>query len=243
MKSNIKHPVGNFKISLIKFFEEAISKIILFFLSFIIKINKQESQIIISNSFYAPWKVDKKFYFFFLKLKKLTLLDVKRAYTLWYLTNNLKDTKGDILDVGCLQGGSVYLIDTFDGLVETLEEKERFYNKDHFVFKEIDQVDKNIKKFKLKNTKVIKCYFPNQFKKNIKKIKLCHLDVNTFKSTKESFIYIHKKIIKNGIIIFDDYGMYGNNNIKKLIKSISKKHNKDYHFIYNFFGQCILIKK
>ena len=33
-------------------------------------------------------------------------------------------------------------------LVETLEEKGRFYNKDHFVLKEIDQVDKNIKKFR-----------------------------------------------------------------------------------------------
>jgi hypothetical protein len=48
---------------------------------------------------------------------------------------------------------------------------------------------------------------------------------------------------KGGIIIFDDYGIYGNNNIKKFIFKISPKFNNSYHFFYNFMGQCILIKK
>jgi hypothetical protein len=56
-------------------------------------------------------------------------------------------------------------------------------------------------------------------------------------------MYIHKKLISNGIIIFDDYGTFGNKNIKKFISKIIKKYNKDYFFIFNFFGQCILLKK
>ena len=255
MKNKIKHPVGNSRIFLIKLFEGFISKVIFFFLTFIIKINKAESEIIISNAFFAPWKVDRLFFNFFIKVKKYTLLDVKRAYTLWYLSSSLKNIKGAILDVGCLQGGAgflmskankkgnTFLIDSFEGIVELAEEKEKFYNKDHFVFKDIDQVKKNIKKLNLKNTKVVKSYFPKKFNKNIKKIKICHIDVNTFQSTKKSFLYVHKKLVKNGIIIFDDYGVYGNNNIKRFINTISKNYNKHYQFIYNFFGQCILIRK
>jgi hypothetical protein len=48
---------------------------------------------------------------------------------------------------------------------------------------------------------------------------------------------------KDGIIVFDDYGIYGNSNIKKFIYKISKNFHNNYHFFYNFMGQCILIKK
>ena len=137
MKNKIKHPVGNSKIFLIKLFENFISKVILFFLAFIIKINKAESEIIISNVFFAPWKADRLFFNFFIKVKKYTLLDVKRAYTLWYLSSSLKNIKGAILDVGCLQGGAgflmskankkgtTFLIDSFEGIVELSEENFR----------------------------------------------------------------------------------------------------------------------
>ena len=48
---------------------------------------------------------------------------------------------------------------------------------------------------------------------------------------------------KNGIIIFDDYGIFGTDSIKKFIKEIKKNYSKKYIFLYNFMGQCILIKK
>ena len=69
------------------------------------------------------------------------------------------------------------------------------------------------------------------------------MDVNTYKSTKRSFEFIKKKMIKGGVIIFDDYGIYGVDSIKKFINQISKKNKKDFSFVYNFMGQCIVIKK
>ena len=48
--------------------------------------------------------------------------------------------------------------------------------------------------------------------------------------------------IKGGVIIFDDYGIYGVDGIKKFINEITRKNKKDFSFIYNFMGQCILIK-
>ena len=249
----IYHPIGNKKIYLIKKCRELLNGIILFFLSLILKINRDKSEIIISTSFYAPWKDDLNFYLFFNKIKDLTLLDNKRLYTLWYLCRNLKNVNGDIFDIGCLQGGAgflmskanikgkTYLFDTFEGFIE----EEQFHKKKHFIYKNLNVVKENVSKFKLKNTKIIKCRFPNGLNSKIKKrkIKICHLDVNTYKSTHKSFEFIKNRIVKGGVIVFDDYGIYGADSIKKFVNKISNKYKKNFTFIYNFMGQCILIKK
>tara|TARA_Y100000816_G_scaffold273606_1_gene240093 strand:+ start:2152 stop:2910 length:759 start_codon:yes stop_codon:yes gene_type:complete len=248
-----KHPLGNIKIRFIKFIANTIGQTILFILSFFLNINKKKSEIIISSAIYAPWKDDIEFKLFSEKIISDTLLDLKRLYTLWYFSKSLKNKEGNILDIGCLKGGAgfamskinrrgnTYLIDTFDGLVEN----ENYHKKGHFVFNDIDFVKNKIKELKLKNTKVIKGKFPQETTKYIKgkKYKLCHIDVNTFNSTKLSFNYLRNKIIKDGIIIFDDYGIYSTDSIKKFVDHISKKFSKDFTFINNYMGQCILIKK
>ena len=123
--------------------------------------------------------------------------------------------------------------------------RRKVSKKKHFIFNNIEAVRTNIKKLRLKNTKAYRCKFPSKLNLsfNKKKFKLCHLDVNTYKSTQKSFEFIKNKIIKGGTIVFDDYGIYGANSIKKFVNQISKKYKKDFSFIYNFMGQCILIKK
>lgn len=249
----INHPVGNIKIYLLKKISYLISSIILFVLSIVIKINKKESDIIISNSFYAPWKVDKNFIKVYNQIREFTLLDKRRLYTLWKVSEQLKYLKGSIFDVGCLLGGAgfllsknnknnfTYLFDTFDGYIDN----EKFYKKDSFKFTDINFVIKNIKRLNLKKIKVIKGIFPDNAHLNIKKqkIKICHLDVNTYYSTLKSFNFVKDRIIKGGYIIFDDYGMHGADGIKKCINKIYPKLNKKFHFINNFQGQYIMIKK
>ena len=61
--------------------------------------------------------------------------------------------------------------------------------------------------------------------------------------TKTIFNFVHKKTQKGGIIIFDDFGIWGVDGIKKFIYQIEKDYNSNYHFIKNYMGQCILIKK
>ena len=250
---NIYHVHGNKKIFFIKSCAKLLNYLILLILSFFFKINRSKNEIIISSAFYAPWKEDQNFYSFYRKIENLTLLDTKRLYTLWYFARDLQNVNSNILDIGCMQGGagflmskvnkkgSTYLFDTFEGFLE----EEEFHKKKHFLYKDIRTVKNNLKKFGLKNTKVYKCQFPNglssSFKK--KKFKICHLDVNTYKSTKRSFEFIKKRMIKGGVIIFDDYGIYGVDSIKKFINQISKKNKKDFSFVYNFMGQCIVIKK
>ena len=70
------------------------------------------------------------------------------------------------------------------------------------------------------------------------------MDINVFKDTVKSFIEIDKYLIKGGIIVFDDYGIFKVDGIVAAIKSlIKKKYSRKYHIVYNYMGQCIMIKK
>jgi len=251
--NEFKHPLGNLKIRFLKSVSKIFSYLAINFLSFFFKINKKNSEIIISSSFYAPWKEDKKFHKIYREIEDYTLLDTKRLYTLWQFSNMLKNYRGEILDIGCLKGGAgyamakangrgkTYLIDTFTGLVEN----ENYHKKEHFVFEDIGFVKNKIKSLRLKNIKVIKANFPKGVNKSFKtkKFKLCHIDVNTYNATKFSFEFIEKKIVKNGVIVFDDYGIHSTKGVKKYVDFIMKKYRNEFSFINNYMGQCILIKK
>ena len=246
----ISHPHGNFRSSVLKTFRNTLQSIIRFFLSFFCKLKKDDN-ILISSATHAPWIYNSRFLSFYQLIKNYTLLDEARAFTLWNISENLKDVNASIIDVGCLMGGSgfilsknnnkgsVLLYDSFDGF----KKDDGMHKKETFLFKDITIIKENIKKLKLKKTFVEKAYFPKKIKRKISKIKICHLDVNTYYDTKKAFEWIEKKIIKNGVIIFDDFGIWGVDGIKKFIYQIEKKKSKKFIFIKNYFGQCILIKK
>ena len=250
MIKNIKHPYGNNKIIIIKFIKDLVKKSIKLFLSLFFKF-KASDEIIISSAVHAPWLSDKKFKDIYSNVRNFTLLDEPRAYTLWQAVNNLKNINGSILDIGCLLGGAgfimsklnlkgnTYLFDTFAGF----KKDDGLHKKEVFKFADISLVRKQIKNLKLKKTKVFKSYFPNNLPIKIHKIKVCHIDVNTYIDTKKIFYFVEKKVIKNGIIIFDDYGIWGVDGIKKFISSIEKEYSKKFVFIKNYMGQCILIRK
>lgn len=248
-----KHSLGNNKIYFLKFITSLTSQIALYIAGLFFKIDKNKSEIIISSSFHAPWKEDLEYFEFYKKIKIDTLLDNKRLYTLWYLSKSLTNINAAILDIGCCKGGSgfamskvnrkgnIYLIDTFEGP----KLKENLVSEEHYIYNDIEYIKDKINLLNLKNTKVIKTFFPKRLSKQLKKekIKLCHIDVNTSIATRLSFEYVRKKIIKNGIIIFDDYGIYSVESVKKYVDYIKKIYSKEFIFINNFMGQCILIKK
>ena len=112
--------------------------------------------------------------------------------------------------------------------------------KKHFIYTGLNEVKKNASMFGLKKVKVIKCIFPNNLPRSLKnkKIKLCHIDVNTYKSTKKAFYFVDKRMEKNGIIIFDDYGRMHLE--KEVIDNFL--NNKKGKFIPLPTGQALFIK-
>ena len=69
------------------------------------------------------------------------------------------------------------------------------------------------------------------------KIKLCHIDVNTYESTKEVFEYVDKRLVKGGVIVFDDYGNTGYPDTKIEIDEFFK--NKPGALMQSPTGQAI----
>ena len=246
----INHPYGNTKSLILKSTKKIIQNIIRFFVGIICKLDKND-EIIISPATHAPWKKDKEFLDFYDLIKSYTLLDLPRAYTLWQSSKNVRELNGMVLDIGCLLGGSgfimskknlkgkTYLFDSFSGF----KKDDGIHKKNIFYYDDINFVKKSIKSLRLTNTQVFKAYFPKNINMTIKKIKLCHIDVNTYEDTKNVFNFIRNKMISGGIIIFDDFGIWGVDGIKKFIYKIENRHNKDFYFFKNYMGQCILIKK
>ena len=248
--NQIKHPHGNLKSFILKSFKKFLQKLIRFFVNFFCKLDIYD-EITISSATHSPWLKDRNFYKFFKNIQNYTLLDYPRAFTLWQCSRNVSNKNGMILDVGCLLGGSgfimskankkgyTHLFDSFEGF----KKNDGLHKKDVFNYNDIKFVKRNVKKLKLKNTFVHKAYFPKKIKIKIQNIKLCHIDVNTYEDTKNVFNFIKKKIIKGGFIIFDDFGIWGVDGIKKFIYEIEKNNKKRFYFLKNYMGQCILIKK
>ena len=70
---------------------------------------------------------------------------------------------------------------------------------------------------------------------------MCHIDVkNTYYDTKK--IFNLKKIIKGGIVIFDDFGIWGVNGIKKFIYEIEKKTQENF-ILLKLYGTMYFDKK
>ena len=249
----VNHVYGNTKINILKNFKRFIAFAILLFLSVFYKFNKNQ-KIIISSAMYTPWLADTIFFKLYSKLRYLTIIDEARAFTLWHMSQSLKNINGDIYDIGCMKGGAgilmskanknsqskTYFIDTFEGYSRSSGEHKK--NKT-FVYNKTDELQKNLTKYKIKNFKITKLRFPKNFKFK-RKIKLCHLDINVYEDTVKSFLAIDKHLIKNGVIVFDDYGIFKVDGIIKSVNKILKKgYNNKYHVIYNYMGQCIMIKK
>ena len=59
----------------------------------------------------------------------------------------------------------------------------------------------------------------------------------------KKFLIMCKKMIKGGVIVFDDFGIWGVDGIKTFIYEIENKFQKHFLIIKNYMGQYIMIKK
>lgn len=251
----MQHVHGNLRIKITFFIHEILQKILLIGLKFFYsKINLKTNRVLISKATSADWIVDKQYLNIFKKIKNLTLLDHPRLYSLYNFSLQRTNIDADILDIGTLMGGAgitmskvnskgkVFLIDTFAGYAQKMDN----YNSSIFNYDNIDELKLNIRKNNCKNTFIFKDNFPlNAHKLSIKKIKIAHIDVNLHMPTKKIFDFVDNKIIKNGIIIFDDYGIYGVEKLTNFLRNLiqKKKILKKYIYFQNYFGQLVLIRK
>ena len=222
-------------------------------------IDRTKHSVIIPQGTYSPWLIDENFNEIYQKIKNFTKLNEYRMYELWKITEQIKKFGGDIIQIGVWRGGSgcllakkskldnnsstVYLCDTFEGVVKA-GEKDEFYTGGEHADTSKETVENLAQKLSLDNVKILKGIFPDDTGHSIEHARfgLCHIDVDSYDSAKDILDWIWDKMVINGIIVFDDYGIFSVFGVKKFVDKIMK-NNKDFLFINNYMGQCILIKK
>ncbi len=210
-------------------------------------------QQVIPFATYAPWEGDAVFKELYSIVKENTLVDIYRCYELWDLVRDLKNIEGDILEVGVWRGGTgavlckasegtktkVYLADTFTGVVKATEEDTVYRGGEHSDTSDQIVIDL-LTKLNATNYQVLKGIFPDDFPSvKIEKIKLCHIDVDTYQSAKDIFDYAWPKVEVGGAVIFDDYGFWTCEGVTKYFNALDIPNGRKIH---NLNGHGIIIK-
>ncbi len=184
------------------------------------------------------------------KAAPYSLLSPDRLEAIQVLLQRVNQLEGNIAEVGCYKGGTGYylnqfcngknvlLFDTFEGIPMQCEHDPHpvgdFGDNPFEIVKEYFSDNSNVT--------VVKGVFPFSSKDVIKRTdKFCfvHLDADQYESTYNSLAYFYHKMVKGGIIVFDDW---------KWLKGVDTAINeffldKEEKPINSVLHQCFIIKK
>jgi len=95
-------------------------------------------------------------------------------------------------------------------------------------------------KVNVKNAHILKGIFPDDFPEvQIDKLKLCHIDVDTYQSAKDIFDYAWPKMQVGGVVVFDDYGFWTCEGVTKYFNALDLADGRKIH---NLNGHGMIIK-
>lgn len=176
------------------------------------------------NYFLLKWKFSVSYYYYAdhkllnfiseLRIKRDLLLTVTESIQLYDCAKASLKIKGDFAEVGVYRGGSakviaeikgkkkLHLFDTFAGLPK-IDKRDKYFDTGEY-FASIEQVKKLLNKY------VNVYFYQGEFPQSVKSLKhisfsFVHLDVDLYRSTKESLNYFYPKMSKGGMILIHDY--------------------------------------
>ncbi|GHV81411.1 hypothetical protein AGMMS49944_32020 [Spirochaetia bacterium] len=206
---------------------------------------------------YAPWLSDSLFISTYKIIENYTLVDKYRCYELWQLVEETAKLNGALIEIGVWRGGSgtliakkaelneikdtIYLCDTFTGVVKPGEQDSRYMGGEHAdTSKKI--LETVIKKLNLENIKILVGIFPEETSHLVSDnaFRFCHIDVDVYTSAKDILDWIWPKLVVGGIIVFDDYGFQTCDGITQFVNEL--RNRKDRVVIHNLNGHGIIIK-
>ncbi len=186
----------------------------------------------------------------------------ERHYTLNQLVQKIKNLDGDVAECGCWRGlsayqtayrlqqqkfdGTFYIFDSFEGLSDFEDEdiplggiKDQQQRKKEFSCGE-DIVRNNLKEFSFIEYK--KGWIPERFDEvKDKNFSFVHIDVDMYQPILDSFRFFYERMVKGGIIVFDDYGFTYFPGAKKAVDEFME--GKDDFFLALSSGQAFMVKK
>jgi O-methyltransferase len=192
-----------------------------------------------------------------------TLLDVSRAYALWcYVrqTNHLAHC--DIIEVGGWKGGisalmakcsqhfgsssTVYCCDTYHqkcGLVNATD-KDVYKNgtKMNGYLPTSQDVHQACVCIGVAPVRILSGVFPEETGNEVqsRRFRLCHIDVDVYRSAKRSFGFLWDKVALGGVVVFDDYGFEDCPGETQFVEEEFDK--PDRIITYNLNGHAVFVK-
>lgn len=185
--------------------------------------------------------------------KKNSLLDYSRAYFLYQCVKNLEHVEGSIAECGTYRGGSAYLIaktlekptnlhlfDSFEGMPDLITSHDT-HKKGDLKDTSFDHVRKLMAPFK--NIFIHKGLFSANFPQISpeEKFKFVHCDADIYQSVHETNEFFYPKLVKGGMLVYDDYGWASTKGAQKAVLDFFK--DKKEYPIYLPTRQAFIIKQ
>lgn len=182
-----------------------------------------------------------------------SLLDFSRAYFLYQCLKNLENTEGNIAECGTYKGGSaflmastvknspqIHLFDTFEGMPDIISNHDT-HRKGDLKDTSFESVTKLMSSFK--NIHIHKGLFSESFKhiNPNEKFKFVHCDADIYQSIQETNEFFYPKLVKGGMIVYDDYGWASTKGAQKAVLDFFKDKNE--YPIYLPTRQAFIIKQ
>jgi O-methyltransferase len=191
--------------------------------------------------------------------KGATIVDIYRCWTIWQIVTQLQSVEGDFVEVGAFKGGTsalighgmtssrsgghLFICDTFKGVVKAGQHDNMYHGGEHSETS-IETVEQIVSGFLPRERFTIKDgIFPDETGDFIdgRKFRFAHLDVDVYQGTKESIEILWPHFSIGGVVLFDDYGLYGTEGVTRAVEEFASK-NSDALMIYNFNGQAMALK-
>lgn len=187
-----------------------------------------------------------------------TLVDDLRRHELWTLVGQAaKLAPGNILEVGVWRGGTglliaqamqhfatpgtLYLADTFAGVVKAGERDEHYVGGEHADVK-YDAVVKLFADHTTVPVEILVGMFPEDTGARLGgSLRLVHVDVDVYQGAKDVVEWCYDRIVPGGIIVFDDYGFSTTSGVTRLCEEYERDDR--FVFLHNANGHAVLIKR
>ena len=226
------------------------------------KVNDLPHSQIFPSATYSPWKNSEAFKKVYNIARNYTLVDEYRLYELYQLASQAVHLKGDFLEVGVWRGGSsaiiqtalcdnntdadFYIADTFQGVAKAGSIKDTGYQGGEHADASLKDVKELFTKIGRGTPEILVGIFPDDHNElEIERLAFVHSDVDAYESTKGVVEWCIPKMVKGGVIVFDDYGFAGCEGVTRYVNEIISKSEFKEHFLFvhNLNGHAILFKK
>lgn len=205
---------------------------------------------------HAPWVNDAAFLKAYETVRQHTLVDIMRLYELWSLARQLDQVEGDFLEVGVWRGGSgcllamagqregrsVFLADTFTGVVKAGVQDTHYSGGEH-ADTGVDLVLALAKRCQVADSvRVLVGMFPEHNAEQVSdRLAFLHIDVDVFDSARDVLRWAGPRLVRGAVVVFDDYGFYGCEGVTRMVDEFVAQ-NSGYRFLLNLNGHAVLIK-